>query len=205
MARRPDVLLFDLGGVLIDSAGVPELGRLLPAPATDAEVAARWNACPHSDAFGRGQLDDERFVERFIADWQLSVAPETFRAEYRSWVRGWLPGAEALLETLRPHFRLAALSNCNPLHWARLVDDLGLLDRVDDALSSHHLGLRKPDAAIYAATLERLLVDASDVLFFDDAAANVEAARAAGIRAVVVDGPDAVRRHLEAEGLFPLA
>ncbi len=205
MAKRPDVLLFDLGGVLIESAGVPELARLLPAPATDAEVAARWNACAHSDAFGRGHMADDQFVERFIADWQLSVAPDAFRAEYRSWVRGWLPGAEALLEELRPHFRLAALSNCNPFHWARLVEDLDLLTRVDDALSSHHLGLRKPDPAIYAAALDRLQVQASDVLFFDDAPANVETARGAGLRAVVVNGPAAVRRHLEEQGLWPAA
>jgi putative hydrolase of the HAD superfamily len=200
MPPRPQLLLFDLGGVLIDFAGVAELGRLLPAHCSDDEVKARWLACPHSDAFGRGLLPTPVFVDRFLADWGVSLTPALFLEEYRSWARGWLPGAVELLAELRAQFRLAALSNCNPAHWDRLIDDLGLTSHVDAALSSHHLGLRKPDPAIYEATLTRLGVSASDVLFFDDAAANVEAATGAGMQAVVVNGPDAVRRYLVERG-----
>ena len=194
------MLLFDLGGVLIDFAGVAELARLLPEPVAADEIKARWIACPHSDAFGRGLLDDAVFVERFLADWRVEMAPDAFAAEYRSWARGWLPGAVELLDDLRPHFRLAVLSNCNPAHWSRLVDDLGLGERVDVALSSHHLGTRKPDRETNEAALRKLGVAADRVLFFDDAPGNVEAARALGMQAVVVDGPAPIRSHLQANG-----
>ena len=196
-------MLFDLGGVLIDFAGVSELSRLLPTGSTDADVKARWLACPHSEAFGRGLLETEVFAERFVADWGVPLRSDRFLAEFRSWARGWLPGAVELLAELRPRFRLAVLSNCNPAHWDRLLDDFGVTAHVDAALSSHHLGLRKPDPAIYEAALDHLGVPAGDVLFFDDAAANVEAAIGIGMQAVVVDGPDAVRRCLVDRAWIP--
>lgn len=202
MPVRPSVLLFDLGGVLIDFAGVGELQRLLGTAESAAALKARWLACENSEAFGCGQVALGDFADRFIAEWQVPFERETFLAEFRSWARGWLPGAQTLLATLRPHYRLAALSNSNPVHWARLVDDLGVDAEFDVAMSSHQLGVRKPDAAIFTAALDRLDVPASAVLFFDDASANVDTARAAGMQAAVVDGPGAIRRELDRRGLW---
>lgn len=203
VSNRPGVLLFDLGGVLIDFAGLGELRRLLDTTDSEAAIRTRWLACENSEAFGRGQVAIDDFADRFIAEWQVPLAREAFLAAFRAWARGWLPGAEALLAALRPHYRLAALSNCNPVHWARLVDDLDVASRFDLALSSHELGCRKPDPAIFAHALARLDASAADVLFFDDAAPNVEAARAAGMGAVVVEGPASVQRALEIRGLWP--
>jgi glucose-1-phosphatase len=201
MSVRPAVLLFDLGGVLIDFAGLGELQRLLQTSESETALKARWLACQNSEAFGCGQVALDDFADRFIAEWQVPLEREPFLAEFRGWARGWLPDARELLASLRPHYRLAALSNCNPVHWERLVDDLGVEAEFDVAMSSHQLGVRKPDAAIFTAALDRLEVDAAQVLFFDDAAANVEAARALGMQAAMVDGPDGIRRELHRRGL----
>jgi putative hydrolase of the HAD superfamily len=189
------VLLFDLGGVLVDYSGLEDLQPLLPEPMAQADLLARWSACPHSRAYGVGALTTEEFVVRFRRDWALSIDPAAFLEAWDSWVRGWLPGADALLEHLRPRYRLAALSNSNAAHWDRLAR-LSVLDAFDLALGSHQVGLRKPDPAIYHEALRRLDVPADAVLFFDDSAANVAAARRVGMRAAQVDGPDAIRRHL---------
>ena len=189
------VLLFDLGGVLVDFDGLDGLRALLPAPMADADLLARWTRDPLSLAYGAGQIDTDAFMAAFVDDWQLSVEPLAFRVSWDSWVKGWLPGAEALVAELATRHRVAALSNSNAAHWDRL-DALGILAAFEPAMGSHELGLRKPDAAIFAAALARLDVAPSDVLFFDDSRANVEAARACGLDAVWVEGPDAVRRHL---------
>ncbi|BCS31904.1 hydrolase [Luteitalea sp. TBR-22] len=198
----PSVLLFDLGGVLVDFAGVAELRRLLPTELSEAEVEARWNACAPSLAFGGGRLDTDTFVARFREDWGISLPPEDFVAAYRSWARGWLPGALDLLGDLRGRFVLAALSNNNPLHWDRLTRELGLLDAFDHAWASHELGVRKPDPEIFRLALARLGQPAERVLFFDDAPGNVAVARSLGLQAEVVDGPAAVRAALVARGLL---
>jgi putative hydrolase of the HAD superfamily len=61
-----------------------------------------------------------------------------------------------LLASLRSRFRLAALSNSNELHWERNSRDLGVTDLFEVAISSHQVGLRKPDPRIYLAALDRL-------------------------------------------------
>ena len=201
MTPRPSVLLFDLGGVLVDFSGVEDLRPLLPEAMEDEALLARWATCPHSLAYGAGQLTTDEFMPLFVREWRIDAAPADFRAAWQGWVRGWLPGAAALIEDLRPRYRLAALSNSNAAHWEQLAR-LGMLDAFHLALGSHQLGVRKPHPAIYREAIRRLEVEPLTVLFFDDSAANVDAARATGMQAAQVDGPDAVRRHLGTAGLI---
>ena len=57
----------------------------------------------------------------------------------------------------------------------------GLFDHV---VSSHDVGVAKPDPAIFRAALERLGVAAVDAVFVDDLIGHVEAARALGFTGV---------------------
>lgn len=57
----------------------------------------------------------------------------------------------------------------------------GLFDHV---ISSRDVGLAKPDPAIYRVLVDRLGLEASSILFVDDASAHVEAAEALGMETV---------------------
>ena len=196
------VLLFDLGGVLVDFSGVRDLAALLPAPASPSEIMDRWNRCPLSRAFGLGKLSAQDYAARFVREWEIDLEPGGFLEEYRSWSRCLLPGAKELLASLRPRFRLAALSNSNELHWDRNTNDIGVTELFEMAISSHQVGLCKPDPAIYRLALDRLRVPPEAVLFFDDLKPNVAAASALGIRAFQVEGVEGVRRCLMREHLL---
>jgi glucose-1-phosphatase len=202
MGTRTEVLLFDLGGVLVEFSGVRDIAPLLRVAASEPEIRARWSTCPHTEAFGRGALSREQFGERFVRDWGINLPPQRFLSEFRSWSRCLLPGATELLALLRPHFRLAALSNSNELHWERNTNDLGISALFEVAISSHHVGLCKPDPAFYLAALERLEMPPDAVMFFDDVADNVAAASALGIRAFQVDGVEGLRQRLLHEGIL---
>jgi putative hydrolase of the HAD superfamily len=197
-----DVLLFDLGGVLVEFSGVRDLAALLPGRPSESEVMDRWSRCLHSEQFSLGKLSQREFGERFVQDWSIDLSPENFLREFRSWSRGLFPGAEELLASLRPRFRLAALSNSNELHWERNSIDLGIIDLFEVAISSHQIGMCKPDPAIYFATLDRLGISPDAVMFFDDVSANVDAASALGIHAFQVDGVEGVRARLIREQLL---
>jgi putative hydrolase of the HAD superfamily len=196
------VLLFDLGGVLVEFSGVRDLSPMLKVHASEEDIRARWSTCEHTEAFGLGKLSRQEFGERFVRDWGLTVTPEHFLQEFRSWSRRLLPGAVELLASLRPHFRLAALSNSNELHWDRNTQDLGITGLFELALSSHQFGLSKPAAEFYLLALERLGVSPDAVLFFDDVPANVAAASALGIRSFQVNGVEDVRTCLVEERIL---
>ena len=195
------VLLFDLGGVLVEFSGVHDIAPLLRKKLPEREIRDRWSRCPHTAAFGLGQLSRDVFAERFVRDWGITLPPERFLEEFRTWSRRLLPGAAELLGSLRPRFRLAALSNSNEVHWERNSDDLGVTGLFELAISSHHVGLSKPDRAIYLLALERLGVRPGAVMFFDDVEANVRAASALGMRAFRVDGVEGIRERLTMERL----
>jgi putative hydrolase of the HAD superfamily len=196
MTRNIELLLFDLGGVLVDFSGIRDIARLLPSPASPAEILDRWSRCPHSEAFGLGRLSVEDFAERFVRDWGISLEPSSFIREYRCWSRCLFPGARELLSSLRPRFRLAALSNSDELHWDRNSKEIGVTDLFEMAISSHQVGLRKPDPAIFTLAMDRLCVSPDAILFFDDSNANVAAAAGLGIRAFQVEGVEGVRKCL---------
>jgi HAD superfamily hydrolase (TIGR01509 family) len=200
---KPELLLFDFGGVLVEFAGLTELGQYLRWSSTPEVILQRWVTCPHTDEFERGQLTPPAWAERFIRDWDVDLPPDEFLAKFTTWSRRVLPGARELLEALRPHYRLAALSNSNELHWERNTNELRIIELFEFAISSHQVGLCKPHPHIYKVAIDRARVSSPDaIVFFDDLAANVEAARAAGMRAFQVRGVDQLRERLVNEGLL---
>lgn len=66
-------------------------------------------------------------------------------------------------------------------HWKATfpIDDL-----CEAVIDSSHVGMRKPEPAIYALTCERLGIAPDEAVFVDDNADNIAAARAFGMRAV---------------------
>jgi HAD superfamily hydrolase (TIGR01509 family) len=183
--RRPEVLLFDLGGVLVDNVMFDELPALLPQPIADGELRRRWLFSPSVQAFEQGRICAEVFASSFIAEWGLDIGPAHFLDNFASWPRGPYPGALELLDRLRHDYRLALLSNCNAVHWERVAD---FRDRVHAAFSSHIMGVVKPAPAIFNRVAVALDVEPAAVCFFDDSLANIEAARAVGMDAYLTRG-----------------
>lgn len=197
-----DVLLFDLGGVLVEFSGVRELAVLLQGRFSEAEILEQMSRYLPSEQFGLGKLSPEDFGNHFVKDWNLELPAEDFLREFQSWSKRLFPGAVELLTLLRPRFRLAALSNSNELHWERNTNDLGVTSLFEVAISSHHIGLYKPNPQMYLTALDRLGASPDSVMFFDDVPANVTAASALGIHAFQVEGVEGVRSRLIQEHLL---
>lgn len=132
-----------------------------------------------------------------VAEYELRLSPDEFLRAFTGWPRGLYPGAEELLAQLRKRYKVACLSNSNAIHWERFN---GFRDHFHVSMSSHLLGIVKPDAACFARALRECNVDATDAAFFDDSRVNVEAARESGLRAFHVNGLVEVREALSAEG-----
>jgi epoxide hydrolase-like predicted phosphatase len=69
-------------------------------------------------------------------------------------------------------------------HWRAIVPVDELFDLVID---SSHVGMRKPNPAIYTYAAEQLGVAPERCVFLDDAAGNIAGAEAVGMRAIFVD------------------
>lgn len=84
------------------------------------------------------------------------------------------------IDQLKARYRIACLSNTNPLHWEVMSTGYEVFSRFELALASHLLEAAKPDATIYHRALEALSADPSSCVFIDDRVENAEAATRLG-------------------------
>ena len=174
----------------------------------DAEVAEehwrRWLGAGSVRQFELGRLSPEEFASGFLEEFPLDLTPAQLLDEMRGFVTGRLPGARALLDELRPHYLVACLSNTNGLHAPWMLGELGLGRRLHRVFLSFETGFLKPDPETFEHVCRELELPPGEILFFDDAPPNVEAARAVGLHAVRAHGPADCRRELERRRLLPV-
>jgi putative hydrolase of the HAD superfamily len=197
-APRLDVLLFDLGGVLIDFAGFAELPRLLRDPRSPAEVRRRWIGSEAVRLFELGAITRDEFSERFRSEWGLELSNEEFLRRFTGWARGLYPGAADLLGRLATR-NIACLSNSNELHTP--IHRVAIHPYVRRCFFSNELGLLKPQPEIFRLVIRELAVDAGRIAFFDDTEVNVAAARRAGMNAHRVEGVAELEERLAQLGV----
>ena len=205
IGERPfDVVLFDLGGVLVDPGGVGEM-RVLSGVDSDEELWRRWLGCPWVQRFEAGRCSGEEFAAGVVSDWGLALSSSEFLAAFTGWRTIPYPGADRLVAEVRQVATVGYLSNSNVAQWSAHLAGSALVSGFDFGFTSFELGLVKPDRAIFDAVAARLPVSADAVrrvLFLDDNMVNVEGARACGFAAQHVRGVDEARRVLEAEGVL---
>lgn len=184
-----EVLLFDLGGVIVDFRGGEGMNAVTGGVHGVDFCRDQWWRLPELDRLERGSISPEEFAAAFIARWGLDLDCAAFVEAFKRWVVGVHDGAPEILAMLRRRRRIACLSNVNPAHWERCVE-LGVHEYFEACYLSHELGLRKPQPEIYRTVASRLGVAPREIFFFDDVPANIDAARAAGMRAALVCNHD---------------
>lgn len=180
IAGRPvSVLLWDADGVLQHPRHewAPRLAEWGGAGFAEAlfaaEVPALRGEVPFRDALAElltGWPDVTADVDDLLSLWeQVEADPEALR------LVGQVAGSGV---------RCALATNQQDHRKAYLRRRFGYDEVFEQSFYSCDVGAMKPEAAYFERVLESLGADAVDVGFVDDVAANVEAARRLGIRAV---------------------
>jgi glucose-1-phosphatase len=195
-------VLFDLGNVIIPFDFKLAYERLARhCGCRPEEVPARIRATGLVAPFEKGEIAAEPFVREFSAALRLQLTYQ----EFCDWWSGvFLPETlvpESLLEDLAGRYRLLALSNTNPIHFAMVQKTYPLLRHFDDFVLSYQVGAAKPEARIYHEAIARAQCCPEDCFFIDDLAVNVEAARGHGMDAVQFLSVEQLELELRARGL----
>ena len=196
----PTVLLFDVGGVLVELGAPPLADAWLPPGASREALWADWLRMPAARDFEAGRTEAGAFADAMIGALGLRCDPGTFLDAFAAWPVAPFPGTLEWLDGLRGRYALAMLSNTNALHFARMTGEMGLTARLDHRFVSHEIGTVKPDPGIYVHAIDALGVPTGEIAFFDDNRANVDAARALGMDAHHTVGPEAVRAAVASLG-----
>jgi HAD superfamily hydrolase (TIGR01509 family) len=182
------VLLFDVGGVLVELSGVETMLEWLGLQVTTDELWRRWLQSIPVRRFETGRIDASEFAEGVTSEFSLPVGPRQFLEAFITWPSGLYPGTLEMLHRIPASYRRALLSNSNALHWPRVLNEMQLGAEFDSHFVSHITGRIKPDRDAFEHVVESLGCVAGQVLFLDDNLMNVQAAQACGMHAIQVRG-----------------
>jgi HAD superfamily hydrolase (TIGR01509 family) len=196
------VLLFDVGGVLVELTGVATMLEWMGGRVTSDEMWRMWLQSNPVREFERGRIDAAQFAAEVTSEFRLPVEPQQFLSSFTGWVTGLYPGALEMLAEIPPSYRRAVLSNSNALHWTRVMDELQLGPAFPHHFVSHLTGRIKPDVDAFEHVVESMDCRPEQVLFLDDNALNIDAAKRFGMQAARVQGIDETRRALIARGII---
>ena len=197
-----EIILFDLGGVLVELTGVP---TMLQWTHNKYDVEALWENWLHSPAvraFETGRTTPDQFAADIIMEMDLPVAKHEFIDRFTHWPKGLFPGVVQLLDRLKIDFTLACFSNSNGLHWPILMHDMALEAKFSYHFGSHLIGKVKPDKGAFEHVIKQLNCNPDSVLFLDDNILNVQSALKMGMNAFRVKGPKEIEHVLAQTGIF---
>jgi 2-haloacid dehalogenase len=199
------VIVFDLGGVLIDWDP-----RHLYRKLFDDEAAMEWfldqvchGAWNLEQDRGRNFADAiEEAVDRHPD--QRSMI-EAYHQRWQEMLRGPIDDSVVILEELKDAgHELHALTNWSAETFPHARERFAFLAHFATILVSGEERLIKPDPRIFGLLLERIDRRPGDCLFIDDNADNIAAAGQLGFDAILFRGPPHLRAELVRRGLLPV-
>jgi putative hydrolase of the HAD superfamily len=156
-------------------------------------------------AYDAGDVTGIGFWQKLLRDASLNLQPGAAE-ELNAWdARMWTTQNPAMLAwagQLKQHGLLTAiLSNIGDAILASVEREFDWINSFDVRVWSYQVRAAKPNPAIYLRLLKELGTRPEETLFLDDKMANIEAARALGIKALQFSTIERLRVDLIANGL----
>lgn len=195
---RIDVVVFDLGGVLVRIARGWNDAHQLAGLDADHPMLASDDFHPRSaeaaHAYQTGTIGFDEWADAVSAASDGSYSPDDAKRIMEAWTIEEYPGIRDVIDQIHDAgLATAALSNTNARHWELLgahdetYSDYPNLGALQQLHASHLLGHAKPHPDIYEAFTEAADLGKARVLFFEDTKPNVDAARRFGWSARHID------------------
>jgi len=195
-------LIFDIGRVLIRvdvGRAMHELGpgvKLSPAELWAAiEKDPSWKDWQEGRISARdyhqrltNRLGSSLPFEKFADAWNLALDPTPLQDT-------------SLFEGLSKRYKLALLSNTDPIHVAHMEPRYEFFRFFPTRVYSCAVGMAKPDPLIYREALRACGAQAGQAVYVDDVPAYVEAAKSLGMVGVVYQSPEQLRTDLKGAGV----
>jgi HAD superfamily hydrolase (TIGR01549 family) len=143
----------------------------------------------------------ERRIDRLAASLgskiELALLKETAARAVTAW-QAYVqvdPEGPVVLSALAQNWTLALISNFDhPPHAHRILRETGLATYFKTIVVSGEVGIKKPDPEIFRIALRRTGLQAEEVVYVGDAQEDVDGARAAGIKPILIARPEDPQR-----------
>jgi glucose-1-phosphatase len=201
--RKLRAVIFDIGRVLVGvdvARAMSQLGTGLAL--SPKELWAALENDPNWPDWQEGRMSPRDWhlhltrrlgialtFEPFTAVWNLALDPEPLQDN-------------RFLERLSKAYRLALLSNTDPIHVAYMEAHFDFFQFFPVRIYSCTAGARKPNPLVYLEALRGCKVQSNEAVYIDDILEFVEAARGLGMAGIhYQSSPDALAEELKVLGV----
>jgi glucose-1-phosphatase len=195
-------VIFDIGRVLIRvDVGRAMNGLGAGLKLTSAELWSAIEKDPSWKDWQEGRISARDYhqslterlgsslpFEKFADAWNLALDPTPLQDT-------------SLFERLAKRYRLALLSNTDPIHVAHMEPRYEFFRFFPARVYSCVVGAAKPDPLMYREALRACGAKAGEAVYIDDVPAYVDAAKALGMAGVVYQSPQQLQADLRSAGV----
>ena len=196
------LVMFDLGGVLVQIAPEKFLAKVAEATGKPAEsLKPSLDDQKLIEALELGHINPRKFYEQVKGRTGVDWAYEQFVKAWNSIIVDENKETTWILERLRARYKLLVLTNTDPLHDTHIRNTWPVFNFIPHWVASYVVGFRKPDPRIFELALREADAQPRETVYIDDMAEHIETARHLGIPAIhFVDGL-VLERELQALGV----
>ena len=182
-------IVFDMGGVIVRLDMDRCIGNFKELAGFEdiEEYLDRFHQKGFISDLEEGKTQPEEFYRECLKHSRPGTTPETAHFCFCSLLDGLEEDTLRLIRELRGRYDLYVLSNNNPIsrgYFCEMMKANGLdpAEVFKKEFYSYEMKMLKPSAKVYAHVIKSIGLPPEEILFIDDAADNIEAAQAAGIR-----------------------
>ena len=190
--HRPtiDVVLFDLGNVILDFNHF-QIGEKLAAFSQKRGGQDPSAIFTHLfdlrnglvNLYETGKISSKKFFDVLKERFQLDISFEAFALIWNDiFVEN--RKVSEIIRSLKEQKRLGLISNTNPLHFDYALATFPVVRVFDRWILSHEVGFKKPAAEIFQAALRWASTEPQRILFIDDIPRHVEVAISLGMQGI---------------------
>ena len=180
-AQPTEAVVFDVGRVLYQWRLAALIEKLTDDPAEQDHVLAKVITEEWHFQHDAGRPLAEMLPERIATFPEAERFLTAYAERFNETIPGPVPGSLEIVRALHERgIPLYAITNFGAEFWAAFRPTAPIFDLFRDIVVSGEEKLVKPDPAIFALAARRFGHEPAAMLFIDDNAANVAAARAGG-------------------------
>lgn len=191
------VILFDLGGVLIESINPKHLYNALNSKIDFKEFFNYWNNDKSVYDAHQGLISDVEHIQKLLKFSNSDKDVNEFLQIYENLDKKIYKRNYELVNIVKDKgYKIGILSNLREMDYNRVkkVIDVSIFDYI---FLSYEMKELKPNKSIYTKVIEKCKVNAENIYFFDDNINNVQGAIKCGINGIKSKGLELERKLIE--------
>jgi glucose-1-phosphatase len=194
-------IIFDLGGVIQGLDWSPIVNSLLDLKGdlsiSEYKSAFYYDRKNNFDLYAVGKMSKDDFwgmvaSKLGIGNKNIGRLSQTFELIY-SFINNELLD---LLKTLKPNYKIFALSNACPEIENKVIKDNRYVHLFDKFYFSHNMGLKKPNKEAYLKVTNENNLKPEECVFVDNDVSNIHGANDVGMKSILYSSIDLLKKEL---------